>query len=139
MTPAEMVREFHETYGCPVRDTPNAEVPEKALRVELINEEFDELIDALGVWDTGIITRQRFRDEGPSNIVEVADALGDLLYVIYGAAYTFGIDLDSVLAEIHRSNMSKLGEDGKPIYREDGKVLKGPNFFKPDLKKVLGL
>ena len=71
------------------------------------------------------------------DIVEIADALTDILYVVYGAGHAFGIDLDECYAEVHRSNMSKLGEDGKPIYREDGKVLKGPNYFHPNLKDIL--
>lgn len=124
MTPAEMVREFHETYGAYIQDSPDAgNFALRRLRWNLIEEEVGELNEALGLGD----------------IVEIADALGDIAYVVYGAAISFGIDLDAVLTEIHRSNMSKLGEDGKPIYREDGKVLKGPNFFKPDLKKVLDL
>ena len=91
------------------------------LRIELISEELNELWDAFDARD----------------IVEVADALTDILYVTYGAAHAFGIDIDKCFDEVQRSNMSKLGEDGKPIYREDGKVQKGPNYFKPDLKKIL--
>ena len=89
----------------------------------MIGEEFDELREAI------------YTKEG--TLVDVADALTDLLVVIYGAGHAFGIDLDSCFAEVHRSNMSKLGEDGKPIYREDGKVLKGPNFSEPDLKGIV--
>jgi predicted HAD superfamily Cof-like phosphohydrolase len=72
-----------------------------------------------------------------SDLVEVADALTDILYVVYGMAHAYGIPIDECFEEVHRSNMSKLGEDGKPVYREDGKVIKGPNYSKPDLKKVL--
>jgi predicted HAD superfamily Cof-like phosphohydrolase len=72
-----------------------------------------------------------------NNLVEVADALTDLLYVVYGAGHAYGIDLDKCFDEVHRSNMSKLGLDGKPIYRGDGKVLKGPNFFQPDLNNII--
>lgn len=91
------------------------------LRYNLIDEELQELRQAL--------------DE--KNLVEVADALTDLLYVVYGAGHSFGINLDNCFEEVHNSNMSKLGEDGEPIYREDGKVLKGPNYWQPDLKKFL--
>ena len=122
MTNNEKVKEFMETYGQLVRTQP--EFPDRDtihLRVDLIEEELEELRTAIA-------------DE---NIVEVADALTDLLYVIYGAGLTFGIDLDKTFAEVHRSNMSKLGEDGKPIYREDGKILKGPNYTPPDLTFIL--
>lgn len=125
-TAAEMVREFHETFGAPIREVPNADIPpaEARLRFALIDEELGEYFEAINAKD----------------IVEIADALGDLLYVVYGAALTYGIDLDAVVDEIHDSNMSKLGEDGKPIYREgDMKVLKGPNFRQPDIARVLGL
>ena len=91
------------------------------LRYALIEEELHELREALD----------------DKNIVEVADALTDLLYVVYGAGHSFGISLDKCFEEVHNSNMSKLGADGMPIYREDGKVLKGPNYWKPDLKKVI--
>lgn len=93
----------------------------RRLRVELIEEELQELKAALNT----------------KNIIEVADALTDLLYVIYGAGHTFGINLDKTFKEVHLSNMSKLGEDGKPIYREDGKVLKGPKFFEPRLEEII--
>jgi len=93
------------------------------LRYELIREELEELKDAI-------------KDK---DIVEVADALTDILYVTYGAGLAFGIDLDKCYAEVHRSNMTKLGEDGKPVYREDGKIKKGPNYERPNLRKVLGV
>lgn len=118
----EKVEEFHRTYGQEVLVTP--QFPDKKiqeLRAFLIAEELEELVDAINKKD----------------IVEVADALTDLLYVVYGAGHAFGIDLDETFAEVHRSNMSKLGEDGKPIRREDGKVLKGPNYTPPDLKSIL--
>lgn len=115
---------FMETFGQNIRDRPYIG-PEDAkliaLRYELIREELEELRDALFQHD----------------IVEVADALTDILYVTYGAGHAFGIDLDKTFAEVQRSNMSKLGEDGKPIYREDGKVIKGPNYSKPNLQMVL--
>ena len=115
------VREFHEVYGCPTRETPGIDVPEVDMRLALIDEEVGELRWALAAGD----------------VVETADALADIAYVVFGAALTFGIDLDAVLAEVHRSNMSKLGLDGKPVYREDGKVLKGPGYFRPDVRGVL--
>lgn len=93
------------------------------LRLDLIEEELDEL--HLGVDN--------------QDIVEVADALTDLLYVVYGAGHAFGIDLDECFQEVHQSNMSKLGEDGRPIKREDGKVLKPDTYFPPDLKSVLSI
>lgn len=121
--PLAQVREFHETYGLPVQEIPEIVDRRVGLRLSLIDEERSELQDAL-------------RD---SDIVEVADALGDLVYVVYGMALEFGIPLDKVIDEIHRSNMSKLGEDGEPIYRDDGKVLKGPHFTQPDIANVLGV
>jgi predicted HAD superfamily Cof-like phosphohydrolase len=122
MTNNEKVKEFMDTFGQNVRTKP--EFPDNDtihLRIDLIEEELDELTVAIAEQD----------------IVGVADALTDLLYVIYGAGHTFGIDLDKTFAEVHRSNMSKLGEDGKPIYREDGKILKGPNYTTPDLTFIL--
>ena len=94
-----------------------------ALRLSLIQEEHDELVKAVN-------------DE---DLVEVADALTDLLYVVYGMGHAFGINLDLAFNNVHASNMSKMGEDGKPIYREDGKVLKGPNYFPPKIKRALTL
>ena len=120
----DKVREFHETYGQEVLHT--AQFPSEKtqqMRVDLIAEELDELRAAIA----------------DQNIIEVADALTDLLYVVYGAGHAFGIDLDQTFNEVHRSNMSKLGEDGKPIRREDGKVLKGPNYTPPDLGNLLAL
>jgi Uncharacterized protein conserved in bacteria len=118
----QSVLEFHRTYGQLINKTP--QIPSDAvvaLRLELIDEEFKELQEAIAEGD----------------IVGVADALTDILYVVYGAGATFGIDLDATYKEVHRSNMSKLDESGKPIYREDGKVLKGKNYSPPDLKSVL--
>lgn len=115
----ERVREFMTTFGQEVKTSP--EFPSEdiqKLRDELIHEEFNEFLAA-------------------DNLVDVADALTDLLVVIYGAGHAYGIDLDACFKEVHRSNMSKLGEDGKPIYREDGKVLKGPNYSEPNLEAVL--
>jgi predicted HAD superfamily Cof-like phosphohydrolase len=115
----ERVREFMTTFGQEVKTSP--EFPSEdiqKLRVELIDEEFKELQES-------------------KSLTDIADALTDLLVVIYGAGHAYGIDLDECFKEVHRSNMSKLGEDGKPIYREDGKVLKGPNYSKPNLEAVL--
>ncbi len=122
---AEMVEEFHQAYGLPVRTTPGLDVGVglQELRKSLMREELDEVCAAI--------------DRG--DLIEVADGLADLLYVVYGTALTFGIDLDAVVREVHRSNMTKLGPDGRPIYREDGKVLKGPGFELPRIAQVLGL
>jgi len=111
-----------EAFGQEVHCEPTLRDREtRSLRVELIQEELEELQNGLDSRD----------------IVEVADALTDLLYVVYGAGHAFGIDLDECFAEVHESNMSKLGENGRPIYREDGKVLKGPNYFPPNLEDIV--
>ena len=116
------VKKFMQTFGQEVKDKtefPNEKIIQ--LRYELIKEELEEL-------------NQAIKDK---NIKEVADALTDILYVTYGAGHAFGIDLDKCFEEVQNSNMSKLGTDGKPIYNENGKVMKGPNYFKPDLNKFL--
>jgi predicted HAD superfamily Cof-like phosphohydrolase len=118
----ESVGVFMHTFNQEVKK--EAEFPSNEicqLRVDLITEELEELREAIHDKD----------------IVEVADALTDLLYVVYGAGHAFGIDLDACFNEVHRSNMSKLGSDGKPMYREDGKVLKGPAFFEPNLTNII--
>ena len=116
------VKTFMETFGQEVLDKPQfPDVDVVALRYELIKEELEELFEAMGEKD----------------LVEVADALTDILYVTYGAGHAFGIDLDACFDEVQRSNMSKLGADGKPMYREDGKILKGPNYSEPDLTKFV--
>lgn len=124
-TTLEQVREFHETYGLPVMNEQNINDDKtNALRINLLAEELDELKEAL--------------DNG--DLVETLDALIDLQYVLDGAFLSFGLHgvKDEAFAEVHRSNMSKLGEDGKPIRREsDGKVLKGPNYFKPDMAQFI--
>lgn len=118
------VKNFMETFGQEVKTEPEwPDIETQKLRVELIVEELSELEDA----------------NEEQDLVAVADALTDILYVTYGAGHAYGIDLDACFKEVQRSNMSKLGEDGEPIYREDGKVLKGPNFSEPDLKSVLQL
>ena len=122
MTNFEKVRLFMKTYGQEVKDKAEfSDAKTNKLRIDLIKEELEELTDAM-------------QDE---NLLEVADALTDILYVTYGAGHAFGIDLDKCFEEVQNSNMSKLGEDGKPIYNEAGKVMKGPNYFKPDLSKYL--
>ena len=120
----ELVGDCMEGFGQLVLVEPELpDVETQTLRVNLIKEELDELEKAL-------------QDD---DIVEVADALTDLLYVIYGAGHSFGIDLDSCFAEVHSSNMSKLGPNGRPIYREDGKILKGPHYREPNIRAVLDI
>ena len=118
----EKVGDFMEAFGQEVLYIPT--MPDfnlAALRLDLIEEEVQELRDGLG----------------RSSLLEVADALTDILYVVYGAGHAFGIDLDDCFHEVHRSNMTKLGEDGRPLYREDGKVMKGPNYEEPDLAQFI--
>ena len=122
VTNFELVGDFMEAFGQQVNIEPTLRDRDtQDLRVELIAEELEELELAIS----------------NNDIVEVADALTDLLYVVYGSGHAFGIDLDECFQEVHGSNMSKLGEDGKPIYREDGKVLKGPNYFPPELGDIV--
>ena len=122
MTNFEKVRLFMKTYGQEVKDKAGfSDAKTNKLRIDLIKEELEELTEAM-------------QDK---NLLEVADALTDILYVTYGAGHAFGIDLDKCFEEVQSSNMSKLGDDGKPIYNEAGKVMKGPNYFKPDLSKYL--
>ncbi|MCF2706194.1 GNAT family N-acetyltransferase [Arcanobacterium haemolyticum] len=143
--PEDLVRVFHKTYGLPIIEgEPDADRERVHMRLSLVAEEAGELVGAVyGKRAQEIMTeafaRAREADDGTRDTVEVADALGDLVYVAYGMALELGIPMRDVLAEIQASNLSKLGEDGKPIYREDGKVLKGPNFFAPDIKRILGL
>ena len=122
MTNFESVKKFMETFGQEIRE--KASFPDDkitSLRYDLIKEELEELKEAMDNRD----------------IKEVADALTDILYVTYGAGHAFGIDLDKCFEEVQNSNMSKLGSDGKPIYNDKGKVMKGPNYFKPDLGKFV--
>ena len=122
MSNFESVKKFMKTFGQEVKE--KAEFPGDkitTLRYELINEELEELKDAIDKRD----------------IKEVADALTDILYVTYGAGHAFGINLDKCFKEVQNSNMSKLGKDGKPIYNDKGKVMKGPNYFEPDLNKFV--
>ncbi len=122
MTNFISVKKFMEKFGQEVKTKP--EFPSEKivkLRYDLIKEELDEFEQAL-------------KDK---NLEEVADSLADILYVTYGAGHAFGIDLDKCFDEVQRSNMSKLGADGKPIYNEDGKVMKGPKYFKPNFSKFV--
>ena len=122
MTNFERVKKFMETFGQEIREKagfPNEKIT--SLRYNLIKEELEEFKEAIDSRD----------------IKEVADALTDILYVTYGAGHAFGINLDKCFQEVQSSNMSKLGLDGKPIYNDKGKVMKGPNYFKPDLGKFV--
>ena len=122
MTNFESVKKFMETFGQEIKE--KASFPDKkitSLRYELIKEELKELQEAMEKRD----------------IKEVADALTDILYVTYGAGHAFGINLDRCFEEVQNSNMSKLGLDGKPIFNDKGKVMKGPNYFKPNLEKFV--
>jgi len=122
MTNFEKVKLFMKTYGQEVKAKAEfSDEKTNKLRVDLIKEELDELTKAM--------------DE--KDLIEVADALTDILYVTYGAGHAFGINLDKCFDEVQNSNMSKLGDDGIPIYNEAGKVMKGPNYFKPDLSKYI--
>jgi len=133
-----MVREFHEVFRHPVPSELTTVDPDTArLRIELIREEFEEFVQGI-LGDPEAQVSISTGPGGEPNIIEIADALADMAYVIYGAAIVHGIDLDAVVAEVHRSNMSKLGEDGKPLRREDGKTLKGPNYFPPNIAAALG-
>ena len=122
MTNFEKVGFFMKTFGQDVKQSSSFSSDKiNALRVSLIKEELDELIEAMNKKD----------------LVEVADALTDILYVTYGAGHAFGINLDKCFEEVQNSNMSKLDNNGKPIYNDKGKVMKGPNYFKPDLSKFI--
>ena len=113
---------FMKTFGQEVKIKPSFSTEKiNKLRIDLIKEELDELQEAMK----------------NNDLLEVADALTDILYVTYGAGHAFGIDLDKCFDEVQNSNMSKLGENGEPIYNESGKVMKGPNYFKPDLSKFV--
>jgi len=137
------VEEFHTKFGHPVSTQPNvADSKLRLLRVRLIAEELCELCEALDIRMrieavNGEYNVDLVDNGGSTNIVEAADALGDLDYVVQGAMLVFGFPAEAIIKEIHNSNMSKLGEDGKPIYREDGKIVKGPNYWKPDIARVL--
>jgi predicted HAD superfamily Cof-like phosphohydrolase len=122
---AAAVAEFHTAFNLPMQQSPSSETEDDLvkLRVALLEEEVGEFVTASEKGD----------------LIGIADALADIVYVVYGTALTYGIDLDSVLQEVHRSNMSKLAGDGKPLIREDGKVLKSDQYFPPDIASALGL
>jgi predicted HAD superfamily Cof-like phosphohydrolase len=119
------VHEFHSAFGLGIKNSPTADLGEvkNLLRYKLMREENEEYLEAAN----------------DNDLVEVADALGDMLYILCGTIIEHGMQhkIEEVFNEIQRSNMSKLGADGKPIYREDGKVLKGPNYFKPNIQEIL--
>ena len=118
----ESVGDFMEAFGQEVLTAPTSpDADLAALRLELIDEEVQELRDGIS----------------KGSMLEIADALTDILYVVYGAGHAFGIDLDECFFEVHRSNMTKLGPDGRPLYRDDGKVLKGPNYSQPNLEQFV--
>ena len=122
MTNFNKVGTFMKTFGQEVKTKPSFSTNKiNKLRLDLIKEELSELTEAMNNKD----------------LLEVADALTDILYVTYGAGHAFGINLDKCFEEVQNSNMSKLDENGKPIYNEHGKVMKGPNYFKPDLSKFV--
>ena len=122
MTNFNKVGTFMKTFGQEVKNKPSFSTDKiNKLRIDLIKEELDELKDAMDNKD----------------LLEVADALTDILYVTYGAGHAFGINLDKCFEEVQNSNMSKLDKNGKPIYNEAGKVMKGPNYFKPNLSKFV--
>ena len=122
MTNFEKVKTFMKTFGQEVKTKPSFSSDKiNKLRLDLIKEELEELTEAMKNKD----------------LLEVADALTDILYVTYGAGHAFGIDLDKCFDEVQNSNMSKLGANGKPIYNDSGKVMKGPNYFKPNLSKFV--
>ena len=122
MTNFEKVGLFMRSFGQEVKKKSElSSEKSNSLRISLIREELDELTKAMK----------------ENDILEVADALTDILYVTYGAGHAFGLDLDRCFDEVQKSNMSKLGKDGKPIYNESGKVMKGPNYFKPNLSKFI--
>ena len=123
--PIQAVTEFHKAFGLGLEFKPNANLPSEIteLRYKLMKEENEEYLEAVK----------------SNDLIEIADALGDMLYILCGTIISHGFQnkIEELFDEIQRSNMSKLGSDGKPIYREDGKVLKGPHYFKPNIEKIL--
>lgn len=116
------VKEFQTIFKSHVSENPILpNIEERDLRKRLLEEEYNEYLEG----------------ENNNDIVEIADALGDMLYIIYGTAVSYGLPINEIFNEIHASNMSKLDENGNPIFREDGKILKGKNYFKPDLKSII--
>lgn len=146
------VRQFHEVFNQPVLDTPTVPSDERVkMRLKLIAEEFVELLEATmgtGFMYSGFAqgdddyvaeTLEHYIDDAEVRVdlVKTADALGDLLYVVHGMCLELGLPIGKVVDEIHRSNLSKLGPDGKPVYRDDGKVTKGPNYVPPNIESIL--
>jgi len=127
MTVQKMVNEFHEKFGLAIRETPWSTAT-MDLRWKLIEEEFQEVADAMDNVEY---------DPYPGCEADLLKELADLVYVVYGTAVSLGMDLDTAVERVHQSNMSKLGEDGKPIYREDGKCLKGQNYLPPNLEDLV--
>ena len=124
LNPQDALREFHEAFDLTRSEVPG--LPSKDirdLRINLLKEEWEEYLEG----------------EATDDLIEIADALADMVYIAYGTAVAYGIRLDKVFEEVHSSNMSKLDANGKPIYREDGKVLKGPNYSPPNIETILGL
>ena len=136
MKPSEAVHEFHEAFGIPKAHP--SDVQSVAFRMKLIKEEFEEVVEAAGFClDIDHRDELLLYAEESCNPAHLLKELSDLAYVIYGTAEAFGWDLDEAVKRVHESNMTKLGADGKPIYRNDGKVLKGPNYAEPDLKDLV--
>jgi NTP pyrophosphatase (non-canonical NTP hydrolase) len=133
MTPYLMVEEFHKKFGVPVGADMSGDLLQ--LRDKLLSEELYEVEEEFFPCDTVPTDRGDLEIEIPVNKAKLTKELADLMYVTIGTAVTFGLPLEQVFAEVHRSNMSKLGKDGKPVYREDGKVLKGPGYFEPQLER----
>lgn len=139
------MRQFHRTYHLPIaEDGSSVDRDRVHMRMALVAEEFAELVGAVYGPSAEQTVAEAFThavgaDDGSRDVVGAADALGDLVYVTYGMALECGIPLADVLAQVQASNMSKLGPDGKPVYRDDGKVLKGPGYFPPDVAGALGL
>lgn len=126
LSPQEMVEEFHRAFGCDIRER-GWKVTK--FRMKLIEEEYEELWEELDAW--------KRQEDDADNLPGIIKEAADLLYVVYGLAVTFGFDLEEAFRRVHASNMSKLGVDGKPEVRHDGKVLKGPNYFEPDLTDLV--
>ena len=122
MSNFEQVHEFHKAFKCNIGNVPSLpNEAERHIRKWLLKEEYEEYLEG----------------EANNDIVEIADGLVDMLYIIYGTGVSYGLPMDTLFDEVHLSNMSKLDNDGNPIFRADGKVLKGPNFFKPNIKNIL--
>jgi predicted HAD superfamily Cof-like phosphohydrolase len=134
----QVIHHLHSSFGLPRSDRPTLATEKlRTLRVKLIMEEAKEFMEACGIEYIDTDGVGFYKQVHRPNIIKIADALGDLLVVVYGAAATFGIEMADIFDEIHNSNMSKLDAEGKPILREDGKFLKGPNYFAPDVFSLI--